>query len=127
MPMMRWNDFQDANARPFVVFADADSRVQTRFALLNSLAEAMPLKGNYALFPDKNLIRLAFERDDDATKFAIAVKAQRSAREGGWAGQWSFNCDAAMENAIMALLPSAPERKSAGTRGGKFRKRTLPF
>jgi hypothetical protein len=127
MPLMRWGDFQEANARPFMVFADVDVRLQTRFTLLNSLAEAMAFKGGYALFPDRDLVRIAFERDDDATKFAVAVNARRMARESGWAGQWSFNYDSEMESAIRAALPSAP-RKSSGTRAGtKWKKRALPF
>jgi len=122
-----WEDFHEANARPFVIFADGDSRIQSRFALLNSLAKAMPFKGNYALFPDRELIRLAFERDDDATKFAVAVNARRTAREDGWAGQWSFNYDAEMESAIRATLPPSPRSSSGSRTGTKFKKRALPF
>jgi hypothetical protein len=72
-------------------------------------------------------IHIVFERDDDATKFAIAVNARRTAREGGWAGQWAFNYDSEMESAIWATLPSAP-RKSSGNRAGtKWKKRALPL
>lgn len=106
MALMPWNDFHEANARAYMVFADVDARLQTRFALLNSLAKAMGLKGGYALFPEKDIVRVAFERDDDATKFAVAVNARRTARESGWAGQWSFVFDHGVEEKIRAALPS---------------------
>jgi len=83
---------------------------QARFALLGSLAEALQLEGDYALFPEKEMIRLAFEDEGDAQAFAEALLARRTARKGGWAGQWAFTFDDGMEEKIRAALPPSPKR-----------------
>jgi hypothetical protein len=111
MPLMRWDAFHESHHRPFMVFADVDGRMRTRFALLSSLVAAMDLKGSYALNPEKGRIRVAFERDIDAQKLAAAVKARKTAREGGWAGQWAFIFNAEMEATIKSLLPPASKRQ----------------
>jgi hypothetical protein len=85
MPLMPWRDFDDAYPRSSMIFADVDGRAQTRFMLLNRLAEAMQLEGAYALHAEPGIIRVAFERDVDAAKFAAGVQASKTAREGGWA------------------------------------------
>jgi hypothetical protein len=84
MPLMGWDDFQESIVMPYLIFADVDMRVLSRFEALNSLSGAMGLEGGYALYPAKTLIRVAFERNDDATRFAVS--ARPTAREGGWAG-----------------------------------------
>jgi hypothetical protein len=112
MPLMRWDAFHESHHRPFMVFADVDGRVRTRFALLSSLVAAMDLKGSYALNPEEERIRVAFERDIDAQKFADAVKARKTAREGGWAGQWAFIFNAEMEATIKSLLSPASKRQT---------------
>jgi hypothetical protein len=55
---------------------------------------------------------VAFERDIDAQKFADAVKARKTAREGGWAGQWAFIFNAEMEATIKSLLSPASKRQT---------------
>jgi hypothetical protein len=82
---MPWPDFHDAYPRSLIIFADIEGRAQARFMLLNRLAEAMQLKGAYALHSEPGQIRVAFERDVDAAKFAAGVHASKTAREGGWA------------------------------------------
>jgi hypothetical protein len=83
VPLMPWPDFHDEYPRSFMIFADVEGRAQTRFMLLNRLAEAMQLKGAYALRVEPDLIRVAFKRDVDAAKFAAGVQASKTAREGG--------------------------------------------
>jgi hypothetical protein len=127
MGMMRWSAFHGRHPRSFMIFADLDGRSQNSFELLNSVAEAMALGGNYALHPEQGLIRLAFECEADAQKFADSVQAHRSAREGGWSGQWAFRLNTPAVAAIRALLPKA-DRKSSGTRSGqRLNKRAIPF
>jgi hypothetical protein len=77
---------------------------------VSTLIDGMNLKGDYALSPEGDLIRLVFQREADASTFAAAVQAPKTAREGGWAGQWSFHFDAKMEAAIRAALPEKKPR-----------------
>jgi hypothetical protein len=112
-----WTAFHAAHVRSYIVFADliGPRRRQARFSLLGSLAEALQLEGDYALFPEKEAIRLAFEHEGDAQAFADALLALRTAREGGWAGQWAFVFDDGMEEKIRAALPPSPRRHSRRT------------
>jgi hypothetical protein len=114
MALLAWKAFHAANGRSYIVFAELDSAVrrQTRFAMLATLASAMNPKGDYALLPEDNLIRLVFEREADASTFAAAVQARTTAREGGWSGQWWFEFNAEMEAAIRAALPEKKPRAS---------------
>jgi hypothetical protein len=107
-----WTAFLAAHARPYIVFADLlePRRRQTRFALLASLAEAQHPEGDYALFPESEFIRIAFEHEADAQAFAGSLLARRNAREGGWAGQWAFVFDDGVEEKIRAALPPSPRR-----------------
>jgi len=94
MALMRWDCFQAAHPRPQMIFANLDgARSQARFDLLRRMIQTMVLPGSYALHPQEGLIRVAVERDADALKFAAGVQARRTAREGGWAGQWAFLYD----------------------------------
>jgi hypothetical protein len=111
-----WTAFHAAHARPYIVFADLleTRRRQTRFDLLGSLADALLLKGDYALMPEKDVIRIVIETEPDARKFADAVQARPAAREGGWGGQAAFIMDDVMEEKIRATLPPAPPRRWSG-------------
>ena len=53
-----------------------------------------------------------FEREADAATLAQALLARRTAREGGWAGQWSMVFDDDMEAKIRKVLPP-PRRRGA--------------
>jgi hypothetical protein len=108
-----WTDFHAANVRPYIVYADLfePRRRQARFALLASLADAQQPTGDFALFPETEMIRVAFEHDADAQAFADSLLARRTAREGGWAGQWAFVFDDGMEEKIRAALPPSPQRR----------------
>lgn len=110
--LLSWPAFHDRHASAYLVFADLEEprRRQPRFAMLASLAKAMNLQGAFALSPDEQVIRVAFERADDALKFAQGVGARKTAREGGWAGQWWFTFDEETEAAIKAALPHPPKR-----------------
>ena len=108
-----WTDFQAAHVRPYIVYGDLPEgrRRQARFALLATLADAQQPAGDFALFPEKEMIRVAFEREIDAQAFADSLLARRTAREGGWAGQWAFTFDDGMEEKIRAALPPSPKRR----------------
>jgi hypothetical protein len=107
-----WTAFRAAHARPYMVFADllGARRRQARFALLNSLVDAQQVEGDYALLPERETIRLAFERKADAEAFAGSLLARPTAREGGWAGQWAFVVDDGVEEKIKAALPPSKRR-----------------
>jgi hypothetical protein len=113
MPMVRWNAFNGVHIRPDIVFADVvgGRRRQARYSLLDRLASAMHFKGDYALFPDKDGIRVVFELGAEAQAFAGGLMAQASAREGAWSGQWAFNFDAGMEDKINEVLKGEPRRR----------------
>jgi hypothetical protein len=96
-----------------MVLADLEGgkRRQDRFALLAALARATAFNGAYALMPEGALIRVAFEREADALVFAESVGARKTAREGGWAGQWAFLFDTGAEATIKAVLPPSTQRR----------------
>jgi hypothetical protein len=100
--LLSWPAFQEKHSRAYTIFADLDGarRRQVRYDLLSALAKTLTLRGSYALMPESEIIRLAFERADDALLFAQAVGAHKTAREDGWAGQWSFSLDEEKEAAI---------------------------
>ena len=133
MAIMRWIDFNEAYQRPYMIFADFPHGQPSGFELLRRLAMAMDLMGSFALFPEVGFIRLAFELDQDAVTFAEGVKAKRTAREGGWSGQWAFGFDAKMQKTIEALLE--PIKRAAKPRTGsprtglgrKLKRRILPI
>ena len=109
-----WKAFQNAHASPYMIYADlldATGR-QTKFALLGTLLKALPLQGDYALLPEKDLIRIALEREDAARAFVDDDhRPARIARcEGGWAGQWAFVLDDAAVEKIRAVLPPPTKR-----------------
>ena len=113
MPLLSWPAFHEAHGHPYILFVDLleARRRQSRFALLGSLAGALNLKGAYALLPEKETIRIVFEREADAAALAQALLARRTAREGGWAGQWAVVFDDDMEAKIRNVLP-APKRRA---------------
>lgn len=127
MPLMRWNEFHEAHYRPSVVFADFEGvRYQAAYELIGRLIGSLDLIGNYALQPEPECIRLAFERDVDAEKFASVVSARRVIREEDrWALQWSFRMNGSTEKTMRALL-SDRVRKSSGPRGRRLRGRSFP-
>jgi hypothetical protein len=103
-----WKAFHAAHARPYMVYADLIDAAgrQKKFTLLGALLRALPLRGDYALLPEKELIRIALERDDAARAFADTMQAPKTAREGGWAGQWAFVLDDRTVEKIKAALPA---------------------
>ena len=114
--LLSWPAFQEQHGPAYLVFADLEEpfRRQTRFALLASLANGLSLQGSFALSPDEQVVRVAFARADDAMLFAQSVGARITAREGGWAGQWSFLMGVEAEAAIKAALPpQGPRRRAA--------------
>lgn len=113
MSLLGWTAFHAAHGRPFIIFADLapPTRRQTRFALLARLADVLNLRGDYALLPEGRLIRLVFELEPDARVFSEAVQARKTAREGGWVGQWWFHIDPEVEAAIKFALPAQPRRR----------------
>jgi hypothetical protein len=128
MPVMRWDAFNAAHPRPFMIFADYEEGRQSGFELLRRLAVSMLPRGNIALRPEKGLIRIAFELEADAKKFAENVQARKTAREGGWAGQWAFEHDVETQQAIDNLL--APIKSPGSPRAGitrKMKRRMLPI
>ena len=126
MPVLRWDDFNNTHVRPYMIFADIGLG-HTRFDLLRQFAVAMAPQGDLAMLPEGGFIRLGFELDTDAEKFAAAVQAKRTAREGGWAGQWAFAFDKKTANIIQGLLPTKlPIKPRLGT-PRKRRRRESPF
>jgi hypothetical protein len=127
MPVMRWDQFNQSHSRSYMVFADAGPK-GLGFELLRRLAVAMNPQGNLAFLPEERFTRIAFEHDADAEKFAAGVGAKRTAREGGWAGQWAFANDENMHAAVEALL-GTPKRAAATRpdRRSKMRRRETPF
>jgi hypothetical protein len=128
MPVMRWNEFNEAHHRPYVVFADigGSSSPQLGFDRLRRLVVAMTPKGNVSLFPETSFLRVAFELDTDAEQFAAGVRAKRTAREVGWVEQWSFRFDpktAKVESPLKLAQRTAQPRASAGGR----KRRQTPF
>jgi hypothetical protein len=118
MARLGWNAFNAAHARPYIVFADFDASGsrQTRFAMLARLANGMNPKGDYALLPEDNFIRVVFQQESDAVAFAGGVMARKTAREGGWAGQWWFDFDAETEAVIRTALPEKKPRAASRRR-----------
>ena len=128
MPILRWDAFNNTHHRPYVVFADCPERQQSCFDLLRRLAVAMRPTGDLALFPDEGFVRIIFELNTDAEKFADGVQAKRTAREGGWVGQWAFGLDEKMARTIETVLN--PIKATATTRAGvarKMKRRMLPL
>jgi hypothetical protein len=119
MPLLSWKAFHAAHARRYIVFADlrAPLRRQQRFELMSSLIYGMNPKGVFALLPEENFIRIVFERDTDVAAFTGAVQARKTAREGGWAGQWRFDFDAELETTIKAALPGKKPQGRSGQGG----------
>jgi hypothetical protein len=105
--LMGWKAFHDVHNRPFLIYADllGASRRQAKFALLGSLLKALHVQGAYSLFPEKDVIRIAFERKEAARTFAQTLHARPTAREGGWAGQWAFVFDDLIVEKVRSLLP----------------------
>ena len=116
--LMGWNAFTATHTRPFIVFADIPERGgvrgaggrQNKFALLGPLLTALQLGTNYALMPEAKLFRVAFAHEEAARTFVDTMLARKTAREGGWAGQWVFAYDDAMVAKIKAMLPP-PEKR----------------
>jgi hypothetical protein len=127
MPLMRWTAFQDAHHRPFMLFANIDRRCQNRFALLSSLATAMNFKGNYSVLPEKETIRIVFELEGDAKKFADAVQARQIVLEDRWSGQWAFVFDEKLEAAMKAMLPKSVSKPGVARGGRRLNPRVLPL
>ena len=120
--LMGWKAFITAHARPFIIYADlpeyggvrGSGGRQNRFALLGTLLRACDLPGAYALLPEADLVRIAFESEDAARTFARTMNARKTAREGGWAGQWSFVYrDDVMEEIKAALPPPVKRARQA--------------
>jgi hypothetical protein len=135
MAIMGWKAFTDSYHRPYMIFADVaqGQSEQTHFEVLRRLAVAMDPKGSFALFPEDGYIRVAFELDQDAKKFAAGVQAQRTAREDGWAGQWAFGYDEKMQKKIEILLEPHKRKakprtvKSSAGPPRKLKRRMLPI
>ena len=111
--LMGWKAFHTAHAKPFMVYADLleTGARQAKFALLGTLLKTLPVRGDYALFPEKETIRIAFERKEAARVFADTMYARPTAREGQWAGQWAFVFDDLLVEKAKSLLP-APARRT---------------
>jgi len=86
---------------------------QNKFALLGTLLKALSLPGDYALLPEKELFRIALQREDTARAFVDTMQARKTAREDGWAGQWAFVYDDRAEEKIKAVLPPPVRRASS--------------
>lgn len=84
--------------------------------MLARLANGMNPKGDYALLPEGNFIRVVFQQEADAVAFARGVLARKTAREGGWAWQWWFEFNAETEAAIRAALPEKKPRAASRPR-----------
>jgi len=130
MPVMRWGAFTAAHPRPYVIFADRGQGQfpQAAYELLRRHILKMAPEGSFSLYPEEGFIRVAFELETDAMKFAAGLRAKRTAREGGWVGQWSFAYDEKAAKTIESLLE--PLKRAGTTRAGvtrKIKKRMLPF
>jgi hypothetical protein len=123
--VMAWDAFHKAHPNAFMIFADLDRRDQQRFTLLGTLIANMGVKGRYALYPESNLIRVAFELAADAASFASLVHARRTTREDGWAEQWELALDDAKASALQSQLPTQPKRLARP--GPRAKKRELPL
>ena len=110
--LVGWNAFKAAHARSFMVYADLldASQRQLKFTMLGSLLKELRLDGDYALFPEKEQIRIALERKESARALAGELYARPAARESGWAGQWAFVFDDIVMEKIRSLLPQPARR-----------------
>lgn len=95
-----------------MVYADlveASGR-QLKFVLLGTLLYAMKPNGDYAMFPEKEMLRIAFSREEAARALANTMGASKTAREGGWAGEWSVIYGDEEVEKIRAMLPPPVKR-----------------
>jgi len=69
MPIMRWDAFNVAHHRPFMIFADVERGQvgHARFEMLRRPIVAMNLKGNFVLLPEHGFIRIGSELDQGIT------------------------------------------------------------
>lgn len=109
MPSMDWDAFLDAHYRPHLVVATLGSGVepasdQATGVLLERLAEALRLSGNYAIKHDGDDIRAAFETDADAGRFAGVLMAKTTTRDPEWASRAVGRIDGVAQRKIMGAL-----------------------
>jgi hypothetical protein len=86
----------------------ASANTRNSLALLAKLAKRLELKGKFAMTVERRSgrpeIHCAFEKADDATKFARAVDARDTSRYANWASQRQFGLDAAAVTTITKVL-----------------------
>jgi hypothetical protein len=125
MGQMGWSAFHQAYPHACMLFVDLDKSVakQARFQQLRTVVAQLGMVGRYAMLPEEALIRVAFEREADAVKVADALQARRTAREGGWAGQWAMLLDRGAVEKIESILAAVPKRARPGNAGSKLKSR----
>jgi hypothetical protein len=102
---MNWGTFQDAHYRPHLVIARLEAGTsETKVALLKRLASALGVSGSYAIKRDGTNVRVAFESDVDATRFANVLAATVTTREPEWASRAVARIDDATQRRITAAL-----------------------
>ena len=101
MPKQGWIAFTDAHRDGHVVVAlvlpkgrPNKARVESLRAILEILIERLVPSGAYATKIVRQggiaEIYCVFEKETDARRLAIAVRARPTWRRPGWASQWSF-------------------------------------
>lgn len=90
MPIMDWEAFQDSHYRPHLVVVDLPKGLSSRgrrstVAFLERLAERLSLAGSYAIRAEPLEIKVVFESDLDAARFAETLRAHASGKGAEWA------------------------------------------
>lgn len=103
---MDWDAFLDAHYRPHPVVATLrpgfePASDQTTVALLERLAVALRMWGNYAIKQEGTDIRAAFETNADAERFAGVSLAKTTTRDPEWASRAVGRIDGAAQRKIM--------------------------
>lgn len=112
MPLEDWEAFQDAHHRPHLVIVDLPKASGARarrlgLAFLARLAARLCLGGPYAMNPDRTDIKVAFESDIDAKKFADALQAKSRGKEAAWASTARGSLDRTAKRRITSSLRAA--------------------
>jgi len=122
MPNMDWDTFQDAHYRPHLIVATLEfgpdpASDKTMVALFERLATALDVLGNYTIKKDGANIRVAFEIDTDAERFAGVLLAKTTLSEPEWASKSVSRIDGAAQRNIMATLRQRRLNRSGSDKG----------
>lgn len=84
---MEWGAFRDAHYRPgaVVLFLPMGIEPEDGERACERLARAVKPAGDYSLKRERGSVRIAFELEGDARRFARAAGARQTRREPEWA------------------------------------------